>query len=165
MRGARNSRADIITMTMTPFRLPRVAYLLGFAGLVPQALALGLTFSEDSLFIGLAAGFFYAALIFSFLGGIWWGVAATSGDAPTWLYPVAVVPSLLAFASGVPWMNGSAWPGPSLAVLGVGILLSPSVDFVLMRLGVIDRDLFGLRVLLSLGLGLLTMALAVAAPA
>jgi hypothetical protein len=145
--------------------LPRLAFVLGLAGVTPQALAFALTFEAQNRFIGLAAGYFYAALIFSFLGGIWWGVAAARADAPAWVYPAAVVPSLIAFASGVPWMNGGTWPGPSLAILGVGILLSPLVDLRLAQLGLIGRDLLRLRVLLSAGLGALTLALAAVSPA
>jgi len=138
---------------------------LGAAGLAPQALAYALTFEESNRFIGLAAGYFYAALIFSFLGGIWWGVAVARSDAPRWIYAAAVIPSLIAFASGVPWMNGGSWPGPSLMILGVAILLSPAIDWHLERLALIDRRLLHLRILLSVGLGGLTLALASVAPA
>ena len=139
--------------------LPRFAVMLGIAGLLPQVAALLATFTEAHRYTGLAAGFFYAALIFSFLGGLWWGVAATRQDAPEWLFVAAVVPSLIAFASGIPWMTGGTWPGPSLIVLGVGILASASVDYALFRHGLIATDLLRLRVMLSVGLGSLTVAL------
>ena len=147
-------------MTDSPPPLPRIALVFGVAGLAPQVWALWSTFSEANRYIGLAAGYFYAALIFSFLGGLWWGVAASRRDAPEWLYIAAVVPSLIAFASGIPWMTGATWPGPSLGVLGVGILASILVDRMLFKAGLIDRSLLRLRLGLSLGLGLLTLALA-----
>ena len=139
--------------------LPRLAQLLGLAGLAPQVLALLATFTEANRYVGLAAGYFYAALIFSFLGGLWWGVAASRRDAPPWLYAAAVAPSLIAFATGIPWMNGGTWPGPSLVVLGIGIFASALVDYALYRRGLIAADLMRLRVVLSVGLGGLTIAL------
>lgn len=86
--------------------LPRVAWVLGLAGVIPQAVALLATFSEGDRYIGLAAGYFYAALIFSFLGGLWWGLAIAHEDVPDWIYGATVMPSLLAFLSGVPWITG-----------------------------------------------------------
>lgn len=147
-------------MTGTPPPLPRIAFVLGVAGLAPQALALFATFNEADRYTGLAAGYFYAALIFSFLGGLWWGIAASRKDAPEWLYVAAVVPSLIAFATGIPWMTGDEWPGPSLGVLGIGILASILVDRTMFKQGLIDRSVLRLRLGLSLGLGLLTLALA-----
>lgn len=65
---------------MTP-ALPRAAWALGLAGLIPQAVALLATFSEGDRYIGLAAGYFYAALIFSFLGGLWCGASQSRTTA------------------------------------------------------------------------------------
>ena len=141
--------------------IPRSAVMLGIAGLLPQVAALLMTFTEAHRYTGLAAGFFYAALIFSFLGGLWWGVAATRQNAPEWLVVAAVVPSLIAFASGLPWMTGGTWPGPSLACLGVGILASALIDRAMFKKALIDRSLLHLRYGLSFGLGSLTLLLAV----
>jgi Protein of unknown function (DUF3429) len=140
--------------------LPRIAFILGIAGLAPQVWALLAGFSDADRYIGLAAGYFYAALILSFLGGLWWGIAASRKDAPTWLYAAAVVPSLIAFASGIPWMIGAAWPGPSLAYLGLAILASALIDRRLLTLRLINRSLWLLRLALSVGLGTLTLLLA-----
>ena len=147
-------------MTDAPPPLPRIAFVFGVAGLAPQVLALLATFSEADRYTGLAAGYFYAALIFSFLGGLWWGVAASRRGAPGWLYVVAVMPSLIAFASGIPWMVGGTWPGPSLAYLGIAIFASAMIDRRLFALALIDRSLWHLRLVLSLGLGALTLLLA-----
>ena len=140
--------------------LPRLAVVLGLASVLPQFVALWATRIEATRFVGLAAGYFYAALILSFLGGIWWGIAASKPGAPRWLFVAAVAPSLIAFASGVPWMNGGDWPGPSLVVLGVAIVLTLVIDWRLLRLRLIDTRLFKLRVVLSLSLGALTLLLA-----
>jgi hypothetical protein len=147
-------------MTDSPPPLPRIAVVLGIAGLAPQVWALLATFREADRYIGLAAGYFYAALIFSFLGGLWWGVGASRKDAPEWLYLAAVVPSLIAFATGIPWMTGATWPGPSLFVLGFGILGSTAIDRRLTKMGLMDPRLFALRFGLSISLGFLTLALA-----
>jgi hypothetical protein len=147
-------------MTDSPPPLPRIALVLGIAGLAPQVWALLATFREADRYIGLAAGYFYAALIFSFLGGLWWGVAASRKDAPEWLYLAAVVPSLIAFATGIPWMTGTEWPGPSLGVLGLAILMSTLVDWTIFRARLIDLNLWRLRLGLSLGLGATTLLLA-----
>lgn len=147
-------------MTDSPPPLPRIALVLGIAGLAPQVWALLATLREEDRYIGLAAGYFYAALIFSFLGGLWWGVAASRKDAPEWLYLAAVVPSLIAFATGIPWMTGTEWPGPSLGVLGLAILMSAIVDWTIFRARLIDLNLLRLRLGLSLGLGAATLLLA-----
>ncbi len=140
--------------------LRRTALILGVAGLLPQAIALLATFSEADRYIGLAAGYFYAALIFSFLGGSWWGIATSRDDMPDWIYLVAVLPSLVAFASGIPWMTGATWPGPSLGLLGIGIFASALVDRKLAALGAVDRGYLTMRYILSAGLGGLTLVLA-----
>jgi hypothetical protein len=144
-------------------RLPNQALFLGVTGLLPQMLALGLTFDDTDRFIGLAAGYFYAALIFSFLGGLWWGVAISNANAPGWLFGAAVMPTLIAFATGVPWMTGAPWPGPSLAVLSGTIFASALVDWRLRALNLISAEFLKLRVVLSSGLGLLTLILALQA--
>ncbi len=141
----------------TPLQQP--ARWLGYAGLLPQALALSLGLDDADRYIGLAAGYFYAALILSFLGGLWWGLAAAAEKPPPWVYGAAVVPSLLAFATGVPWMTGATWPGPSLIALAVALVASLLVDFRLKQMGLMTDGMFGLRMRLSLGLGGLTLAL------
>lgn len=141
--------------------LPR---LLGFAGLLPQLLCVlaawfgGLEYYYSALAIGWA----YAALIFSFLGGLWWGLAAGAaarGEAvPKWLWVASVMPSLIALITIIPWLVGEPWPGPSLMLLGIAIAVSPLL---------VDRHLsdltpgwwMGLRWPLSIGLGALSILL------
>jgi hypothetical protein len=148
--------------TTPPPALPRIAWLLGSAGLWPQLACAVLVFEPRTRFAALGAGYLYAALILSFLGGLWWGVAISRPRAPAWLFVAAVVPSLIALASGVPWMIGAAWPEPSLLVLAVALAAAPVVDGRLHTLGLLGADLLRLRVLLSLGLAALTLLLAVA---
>jgi hypothetical protein len=138
---------------------------LGYAGLLPQAAALLLlaTGSLEYRFSALALAFAYAALVFSFLGALWWGLAAAQPDsAPEWVWVAGVLPSLIALATCVPWAIGTEWPGPSLVVLALGIAGSALVDRRLTQLGLCPARWLHLRVRLSLGLGALTALCAIA---
>ncbi|HBU13564.1 MAG TPA: tetrathionate reductase, partial [Gemmobacter sp.] len=89
-------------MTMIqPAPLPRFARLLGLSGLLPQMLCLALALADPGM-AGLEAaglaGLFYAALILSFLGGLWWMAAALGGMARPGPYLLAVLPSLAGWA-------------------------------------------------------------------
>lgn len=142
-------------------RLPAIATGLGLAGLLPQgAVVAALVFGGmDVRFTALSVGYAYAALIFSFLGGLWWGLAAMGGArTPGWVWIAAVGPSLLALATAWPWATGGTWPGPSLVVLGVAIVASLIVDLRLRAAGITPGGWLMLRTPLSLGLGLLTVA-------
>jgi hypothetical protein len=112
-------------------------------------------------FAAQAMAFAYAALIFSFLGGLWWGLAATSSRAPSWLWIAAVLPSLIALASAIPWAVGGEWPGPSTGLLGLCIVASLLVDRRLVVMGLAPGGWMALRVPLSLGLGGLTLLIAI----
>ena len=145
--------------TLTP-----AARWLGYAGLLPQIVCVALAASRhEYAYTALAGGFAYAAAIFSFLGGVWWGQAIAQGKhAGAGVYLVAVMPSLLAVALFLPWSLGWDWPGPALMYLGVLIALSPLVD---RALGFAAPDFMRLRVQLSGGLGALTIALGFVADA
>ena len=144
--------------------LPRPAHWLGYAGLLPQlavVLAL-LAGGPEWRFSALALGFAYAALILSFVGGLWWGLAAhDSARSPRWIWLAAVTPSLVALASTIPWAIGAAWPGPSLVLLGLSLASSPIIDVMLDRRGLCPPGWLALRTRLSLGLGALTLLSAV----
>ena len=145
-------------------RVPLAAAMLGAAGLLPLILA---------LFIRLASGVYpdtpvpivlgglalsYAALILSFVGGIWWGVAATRATPEQMprLMGIAIVPSLVAWL-----VVGLAWDFPATAstTLGVTIALTPLVDRWLARHGLVPAWWMKLRLPLSLALGALTLGL------
>ena len=58
--------------------IPGAAMVLGAAGVLPQVAALVAVLAGDPAwtFGALALAYAYAAIIFSFLGGLWWGLAA-----------------------------------------------------------------------------------------
>lgn len=145
----------------TAASLSPTARALGYAGLLPQVFCLAMVVSgHEWRYSALAGGFAYAAAIFSFLGGVWWGQALASGRATTGAYVLAVMPSLLAVALFLPWTFGWEWPGPALFYLGALIMLSPMVD---RALGYAAADFMRLRWHLSLGLGVLSIALGMVA--
>ena len=146
--------------------VPAIAIGLGYAGLLPQALALALVLFGGPAwrFTGLSLSFAYAALIFSFLGGVWWGLAAQSDQTlPRWVWLASVAPALLSLASAWPWAAGDKWPGPSLLALGLAIALSVIVDIRLKQLALTPPRWLMLRLPLSLGLGGLTFAVGISA--
>jgi hypothetical protein len=142
--------------------LTPAARVLGYAGLLPQVFCCAMILAgHEWRYAALAGGFAYAAAIFSFLGGVWWGQAVQSGRATTGAYVLAIMPSLLAVALFLPWSFGWEWPGPALFYLGALILASPLVD---RALGYAAPDFLRLRWRLSVGLGTLTLLLGALAP-
>jgi hypothetical protein len=141
---------------------PGIAKWLGGGGLLPQAAAVAAVVSGNAEwhFTGLALGYAYAALILSFLGGMWWGLAAQArAVVPEWVWVAAVTPSLVSLLSAVPWAIGDPWPGPSLALLGVSLLASLAVDYKLRSQQFCPSWWLRLRVPLSVALGALTLGL------
>jgi len=141
---------------------PPLARWLGYAGLLPQILAFIAVAAGDvgGRFTALALSYAYAALILSFLGGMWWGLAAQARrPVPRWVWFAAVAPSLIALLSAVPWATGDAWPGPSMGLLGLSLLWSLLVDYRLRSEGLCPSWWLRLRLPLSIGLGLLTLAI------
>ncbi|MCR9178914.1 MAG: DUF3429 domain-containing protein [Erythrobacteraceae bacterium] len=137
--------------------LSPAARTLGYAGLLPQIICLGMVLTgHEWRYVAIAGGFAYAAAIFSFLGGVWWGQAVHSGRTTAGAYAVSVMPSLLAVGLFLPWTFGWEWPGPALLYLGALILGSPLID---RALGFAQGDFLRLRWHLSVGLGSLTIAL------
>lgn len=143
-----------------PASIAPAARLLGYAGLLPLiGCAAGLVLAPTQRALLLDAGFGYAALIYSFLGGLWWGQGIVQGRASAGLFGIAVVPSLLAW--GLMLLQRGGWSvEQTLLALGAAILVSPLVDLTLARGTATARGWLALRVQLSTGLGLLSLALA-----
>ena len=148
--------------------IPPLPRLLGFAGLLPQFAALLAVWvgPEEWHYAALAIGFGYGALILSFLGGLWWGIAAAAQAeegrrAPGWIWVAAVMPSLVALTAYLPWVFGHEWPGPGLLLIGGALLASVLIDWRLAAMRMAPPWWLRLRLPLSLGLGGLTLALGV----
>lgn len=154
---------------MTEPRVSRAAFVLGYAGLLPQVATVGLIvlgrrdptdLAWIPLFTGYGLALVYGSLILSFLGGIWWGHAMQRGEGQGRLAVCAIVPSLVALAliavaaSGLP---GALSPWPAI-VLGSAIMLTLLVDRHLVATGEAPAGWMTLRIPLSLGLGMLTIA-------
>lgn len=138
--------------------LPASARLLGYAGLIPQAgfLAIALT-SPPLAATAATVGWVYAGLIFSFLGGAWWGLALVDRRAPGWVLPVSVSPSLIALLTFVPTILGARGMSLPLIVIGLGLLVSPLIDFSIAKFVTLPEGWLRLRWHLSIGLGAMTI--------
>lgn len=146
-------------------RVSRTAYLLGYAGLLPQIAAVVLVAlfprSPDTLhywLLGLGIALVYGTLILSFLGGVWWGFAMRRSKGQPQLGGIAVLPSLAALPLVI-WtmsygLQASAWP---LVLLGVLIIATLTIDRHLAATRDAPPDWMRLRAPLSLGLGGLTI--------
>jgi hypothetical protein len=154
-----------IACTMQPPRpLSKIPLQLGYAGLLPQLIAvLFLLDGAGMRWIATAGGYGYAAFIFSFLGGLWWAIGALHSQAPRWIFIAAIAPSLIALVTFLPWTWGWNWPGPSLVILSACLAASPLVDQAIGKHVMLPAGWLRLRWHLSLGLGALTAVLAIAA--
>jgi hypothetical protein len=147
--------------TMDRSNLSRPVVILGLAGILPQAFCLLIAmFSVSYQSVGLAAGCFYAAIILSFLGGLWWMAGLLSGETRTWIYVLAIGPSLAGWTALLPMVSGWPWPRPSLVALALILLASPMVDLAISRHITFPRGWLRLRVAMATGLGSLTLAMA-----
>lgn len=139
-------------MSQHPDRLPPIVAAFGFAGLIPPvAAAVGLFLlppgsPRDFAWVGLV---FYAALIFSFLGGTWWAFTAARPGAGRLL--LAVGPSLLALVILLLLVSPLSRPYAA-ALLAAAIALSPLADKALDAEGLTPGWWMRLRVPLSIGL-------------
>lgn len=148
--------------------VPVMARMLGLAGLLPQISAVVAAWAGEPAWLDSAriAGGLYAGLILSFLGGTWWGMAATAPAAQGrgvlgWVWVAAVMPSLIALAAGLWWVARPDQPQPALVTLGFSLLAAPLVDRRLVAMALAPRWWTALRWPLSLALGLATLTLAV----
>ena len=145
--------------------IPNMPRWLGLAGLLPQFACAAVVWLGPSDWIVPAQRIaaIYAGLILSFLGGMWWGIAAGAPAAERrnalgWLWIAAVTPSLIALACLIPLALDAGPLEPSLVMLGAALLVSLGVDA---RLGALaPRWWMQLRVPLSVLLGAATLATA-----
>lgn len=149
----RSSRPSLVAATR----------LLGFAGLLPQIIAVLFIAMGIDPALGALVAFVYAAMILSFIGGIWWGFAVARAEGQSGLSGLAVVPALVAAAFGVARLLGMP-VGWALVAIGCAILLTLVIDHRLVEDGRAPSDWMALRVPLSMGLGSLTILAGALAP-
>ncbi len=144
-----------------PLRIHAPPIALGLAGLLPQVACVALALMRDGSRLAAAvAGGGYAALILSFLGGMWWMQALARGDARWWPYLLAVAPSLLGWAALLATVAGAVSAAAALAMVAVVLLASPLGDRAIGALLHVAPAWRRLRLTLSGGLGALTLLLA-----
>ena len=132
-------------------------YILGFAGLLPQIAAVAsLAFGMDRN-LGHGFAFAYAGLVFSFVGGTWWGLAVQRPRQQGALLMIAVVPSLLVAALSLALVSAAIPLRLALVILGGALMLMLPVDRHLVQSGDAPAGWMVLRTPLSLGLGALTL--------
>lgn len=143
------------TVLPTPTDLPAPVRLLGLAGIAPQLACILLALVSDGAF-SAAAGLAYAAVILSFLGGLWWMAGLLAGLRDATPYTLAVLPSLIGW-----W--AMLLPAGGLVIVALCLLASPLVDRYLARRIVLPVGWIGLRWQMATGLGVSTLVLAMVA--
>jgi hypothetical protein len=132
--------------------LPPAVRLLGLSGILPQLACIGYALVFEASFAG-QAGLAYAAVILSFLGGLWWMAALLSDLRDPTPYVVAVLPSLIGWGAML-------WPAGGLWLVALCLLASPLVDISLSRRIALPKVWLRLRWQMASGLGLTTLTLA-----
>lgn len=141
--------------------LPRPLVILGLSGMLPQAFCLALILAGGPWqWTIIAAGSCYAAVILSFLGGLWWMAGLLGGIRSWWIYALAVAPSLIGWAALLPLCANTRSLQPTLLALGIALLASPLVDRALARHVTLPHGWLKLRVIMASGLGTLTLVIA-----
>ena len=107
-------------------RIPVVALLLGWVGVVPFAAFVVLAIVGVPAHSGaaMAALVGYGAIILSFMGGVLWGLEMSQGRSQG-LYAVSIVPALVAVAA----MLSQATYGILLLLCGFAGLLAHDVKY------------------------------------
>jgi hypothetical protein len=154
-----------------PGRVSLVARALGFAGLLPQvgALAGVIWGGPDWIAYAIAVAVAYGALILSFLGGIWWGLAVRRAEEQGALAARAIAPSLIALFVIIGMFLSGKYGTPSedyylwgCLALGMALAATLIVDVRLERSGEVPPGWTRFRAILSGGLALLTASAGVA---
>ncbi|WP_347546913.1 DUF3429 domain-containing protein [Roseomonas sp. CAU 1739] len=113
--------------------MPRAAWWLGLTGMLPNvaALAVMLAWPEAQGFAAHAA-LVFSAMVASFVGGTWWGLAAlraSPGELSRFLQ-LAIMPALTA------WLAVLVQPATGFAILAMLFAVLPPTDRRLQAAGV-----------------------------
>ena len=139
------------THSNSPSRIPAAALIPGLLGVLPfwgLALSTHLSSGLDPL-LALMALIMYGAVILSFVGALWWGMAvhAPSTAPRSAMFIWSVMPALIG------WASIMTEPSIGLRMLIGGLALQWMLDGLLMRNfpALIPRWVFRLRTMLTLG--------------
>lgn len=142
---------------MTDWTVPRPALLLGLAGLLPSiAVLLALLALPEWRGGAGRIGLAYGAVIASFVGGAWWGLACARAEGPPGarILVLSVVPALIAWPAVL-------LPAPTgFAVLALTFAVLLPTDARLQRDGIAPAWWMALRRVLSGGMAALHAAAA-----
>ena len=140
---------------MTTSPVPRPALLLGASGLLPSlAMLVAMGLLPGHRAAAATVGIAYGALIASFVGGAWWGLAAARAEAAAQprILVLSVVPCLLA------WPALLVAPAAGLLLLAAVFATLPAMDRDLRARGVAPDWWLSLRLPLSFGMATLHAA-------
>ncbi len=144
-----------------PSVVPRPALLLGLSGLLPTLLSTALVWfgTREQSAVGFSLGAIYGAMILSFLGGAWWGIAVSKAEDGrlAGLLAISVMPSLVA------WLAIFALSPQTVAVLAACFLGALVIDRRLTVDSLAPPWWMRLRILLSTGMSALYLLLALGA--
>lgn len=133
--------------------LPAPAFYLGLMGIAPQLGCVVTAWAVPALRgPAIAAGVIYAALILSFLGGLWWMLGLAARAVSPVPYILAVLPSLAGWMVLVGWQSGWIGSRAALFVLVGALTASPLVDRSLSSLIDLPRRWLALRWVMATGL-------------
>jgi hypothetical protein len=139
-------------------KAPISAWVLGLAGLGPAMLFTAVALFADTPLWPHAWRFMlcYGAVILSFIGGAWWGLASAPGASGgrASLYVLAIAPALVAAVS----LIIGDWRG--LSAVSAAFFAALAVDTHLVASGVAPKWWTRLRLPLSAMMGLLHAAVA-----
>lgn len=142
-------------------QLPQGAFILGLVGLLAQLAACIVAFIDNEYKLyALVSGFAYSALIFSFIGGVWWGQALSTPAKHKWILIAAVCPSLISWSATLALFLNSKWSHYAIGVVAIGLVISPLIDLQISKSVPQLKGWMQLRVILSIGLSCLTIVLA-----
>ena len=138
---------------MTDSTLPRAARLLGLAGLLPTlAMVAVMALAPEWRLAAATVGLGYGAVIASFVGGAWWGLAARGERVQPRLLVLSVLPSLTA------WPAALMPPTTGLLLLALVFAALLPTDRRLVTDGVAPGWWLALRRPLSWGMAALHLA-------
>lgn len=119
---------------------PKIAKILGYAGLIPFiALALAVWIAPSPYPTILAnMQVIYGGIIVSFLGAVYWGIGIEN-NGPDWLFVWAVAPAILAWGGLIIGLQ-IGYP-----IIILGLLVAAVIDGLTLKSGIIDKDYFIFR--------------------